>query len=74
MRILLNSEWITKRPQISGLDIHDGGVRHKKPAMPLIPLELDWQTMHAVPKYGIQIRRKTGLSCCSLAVKTFHRF
>ena len=39
--------------------------------MPLTSLEADWQTMHAVPKYGIQIQRKTDENCCSLKVKTF---
>ena len=39
--------------------------------MPLTLLEVERQTMHAVPKYEIQLRRKTGENCCSLEVKTF---
>ena len=39
--------------------------------MPLILLEVDHQTIHVVPKYEIQIRRKIGENCSSLEVKTF---
>ena len=42
--------------------------------MPLIPLEVDHQTVHAVPKYEIQIRCKIGENCSSLEVKTFLLF
>ena len=42
--------------------------------MRLTSLEVDWQTMHAVPKNGIQIQRKTIENCYSLEVKTFYRF
>ena len=38
--------------------------------MPLIPLEVDHQTIHEVPKYEIQIRCKIGENCSSLEVKT----
>ena len=37
-------------------------------------LEVDRQTIHSVPKYGMQIRCKTGKNCSSLKVKTFCRF
>ena len=39
--------------------------------MPLIPLEVDHQTVHVVPKYEIQIRCQIGENCSSLEVKTF---
>ena len=42
--------------------------------MPLIPLEVDHQTIHVVPKYEIQIRCKIGKNCSSLEVKTFLLF
>ena len=42
--------------------------------MPLIPLEVDHQTVHVVPKYEIQIRCKIGENCSSLEVKTFLLF
>ena len=42
--------------------------------MPLIPLEVDHQTIHVVPKYKIQIRCKIGENCSSLEVKTFLLF
>ena len=35
------------------------------------PLKVDWQTMHTVPKKGIQTRPKTGKSCSFLEVKVF---
>ena len=45
-----------------------------KSSVPLTPLEVDRQTMHAVRKYGIQIRYKTVKVAVSLEVKTFLLF
>ena len=63
MMILINSSWIPKRSEISGVDMVGGGVAfdmckpktfcYKKSAMPLIPLEVERQTICEVPKYGI---------------------
>ena len=40
----------------------------------LNPLKVNRKTIHAVPKYEIQIRWKTGENCSSLRVKTFLLF
>ena len=66
MMILINSGWIPKRSEISGVDMVGGRgfwyvqtlnillkVCKKKSAMPLIPLEVERQTIYEVPKYGI---------------------
>ena len=42
--------------------------------MPLTPSEVDQQTIHVMPKYGIQIRCKTSENCSSLEVKIFLLF
>ena len=46
---------------------------HKKQRCPKL-LEVDRQTIHAVPKYGIQIRCITGENYSFLEVKTFLSF
>ena len=42
--------------------------------MPLIPLEVERQTIYEVPKYGIQIRCKPDENCSFFEVKTLLLF